>query len=753
MVADLKSWLRSGRRRPGRDFQAELYVGPQIVIIALLLIAQILVFLSDLENRAAVHWQIVYFAICFYALAGLAWWTGRGAGTWRPRAASWVIVCGITGLVFLGNYWLAAPGFLMLVSLPVLLAATMIGLPAATVIAVGATLLLLLLPPSFTSGAPAPLMLTVLVVIWGTWGLTRALYTHLYAVTDWSWQYARQAAALMAEAKTRKITLAQALDDLAHANQQLTRLNVWAEAMRRTAEDARTAKAEFVSNVSHELRTPLNMITGFTEMILGSPQTYGDQIPPTLLADLAVIQRNAQHLAELIDDVLDLSQVDTDQMALTKEQVRFQDIVDEAATAVQPLFDSKRLYLHLALPDDLPPVFCDRTRIREVILNLLSNAGRFTERGGVRLRVWLEGVNLFVSVADTGMGIAPDAQQRLFQPFQQADGTIRRRFGGAGLGLSISKRFVELHEGEIWVESQEEIGTTITFRFPIRPPAQVLDGYMRGIVPAWEYAQRTSPSINLKVAVPPRFVLLEAGDALRRLLTRYWDGAELVPVQTMTQACAELANHPAQALLINDVSMSEALKRLKAPPALPENTPAIICSIPGADDLSDCPGAAIRLVKPIGQEALLAALDRLGVHEGSVLIVDDEPDALQLFGRILSSQGGRYRVLLARDGAEALTILRERRPAVMLLDLVMPNVDGFQLLEICAGDPALREIPIVIISARDPLGRPIVSSALAVTQRGGLSVPQLLAGIEALSRGLSVVSRDGAPGVAETPPG
>ena len=172
------------------------------------------------------------------------------------------------------------------------------------------------------------------------------------------------------------------LEDLASANVQLARLNQLAQGMRHAAEDARRAKEEFVANVSHELRTPPNMIVGFSEMMLQAPQTYGKKIPSALLADLAVIQRNSQHLSSLIDDVLDLSQIEVGKMALTKERVAFQEVVQAAVTAVRPLFDSKGLHLKTEVPGDLPLVFCDRTRIREVVLNLLSNAGRFTEHGG-----------------------------------------------------------------------------------------------------------------------------------------------------------------------------------------------------------------------------------------------------------------------------------------------------------------------------------------------------------------------------------
>jgi CheY-like chemotaxis protein len=215
-------------------------------------------------------------------------------------------------------------------------------------------------------------------------------------------------------------------------------------------------------------------------------------------------------------------------------------------------------------------------------------------------------------------------------------------------------------------------------------------------------------------------------------------------VSSLEEAMAELSRLPAQALLVNETSADKALEYLNLSQKLPHNTPLITCSIPRLDEL-DPLGASVRLVKPIFRETLLEALDQLNIKEGTVLIVDDEPDALQLFRRMLTSLERDYRILLARDGQEALTILQECSPQVILLDLVMPNMDGFQFLELRRRHPVLREIPVVIISARDPAGQPIVSSMLATTLGGGLSVSQLLASIEALSKVLAISGPVGDP--------
>jgi signal transduction histidine kinase len=281
------------------------------------------------------------------------------------------------------------------------------------------------------------------------WAATRALST----VTGWALRSFAQAEAQLEEARNQRLEFRQVEEDLLQANRELARLSDRLKAMYQVAEDARRAKEEFVANVSHELRTPLNMIIGFSDMILHAPQVYGGELPAALMADITAIQRNSQHLARLVDDVLDLSQVEAGKMVLAREWTALGQVIEAAVLAAGALYASKGLYLRTAVPADLPPVFCDSTRIRQVILNLLSNAGRFTERGGVEVTASYNDREVIVCVADSGPGIAAADQERLFQPFQQLDGSLRRIHGGTGLGLSISKRFVEMHEGRLWLQS------------------------------------------------------------------------------------------------------------------------------------------------------------------------------------------------------------------------------------------------------------------------------------------------------------
>ncbi|MBI2939337.1 MAG: hybrid sensor histidine kinase/response regulator [Chloroflexi bacterium] len=662
--------------------------------------------------------------------------------------AAWTLASGCTGSVFLLAVWGQASAGLAMLGLAVGLAAQFISVLGATLLATLCTALLVLAPKTILP-ADETLRAISLVMIWGTVGLVWLTSRPLATTLRWSWSSYEQSRSLLERARDQQVQLKQTLDDLAAANIQLVRLNQLANALRQAAEDARRTKEQFVSNVSHELRTPLNMIIGFAEMILEAPETYGSYIPAALLADLEVVRRNSQHLSSLIDDVLDLSQIEAGQMALVKERVTPRGIVDAAIAAVRALFESKRLYLRVEVPDDLPAVLCDRTRVREVVLNLLSNAGRFTEHGGVEVRAWREGEGLgsdvVVSVADTGPGIAPEDAERVFRPFQQLDASIRRRHGGTGLGLSISKSFVEQHGGRMWLESQPGAGTTFFFRLPVDPSVAVDGGASRWINPRWELQPRTRRWSLPPIVVRPRLVVLESGRSLQRLLARYMTDCELVPATNLAHAIQELAHAPTQALLVNGVSVGAALQELARSGGLPRSTPAIVCAVPGESEAASTLGVDDYLVKPVSRERLLAALDHLHLKDRTILVMDDEPEALQLFRRVLASAQPGYRVLGATNGREALDLLRTERPDAILLDLVMPDMDGFRLLEARNQDLALRHVPVVVISAHDPHGQLIVSNALGVVHSGGLAVHQLLACVEALIRILSSAGAGGDP--------
>ena len=681
------------------------------------------------------RWQaVVEMAMLLCACAVITWIMQL---RWL-HASLWFLVFTFAGSIVYGGARLEASALLALLALPNLLAVTLISFRAGLLLTAAESLPLLILHAQRGD----PNISVALLLVWAVLPVMHAITGSMHQTAQWAWDYYQKGLSIHQESFEQQGQLNQALQDLTRANLQLTRLHRLAQMLRQSAEDARAAKEQFVANVSHELRTPLNMITGFIETMLQAPETYGRKIPPALLADLTVVYRNAEHLSSLIDDILDLSQVEMGAMTIVREPVNFQEILADATSAVSPLFESRRLALQTELPPDLPPVFCDRTRMREVVLNLLSNAGRFTERGGVRVRVWREAGHLLVSVTDTGPGIKPEAMQKLFQPFYQVDGSLRRRFGGSGLGLSISKRFIELHEGRIWVESQEGVGSTFSFSIPLNAHAPLESSALNEMVPRWEFMQHPRPHQGAGLPRPdlPRYVVVETGQTLQRFLRRSLEGVEVTPMPGLAQALAALEREPARALLVNDPRLPEICSAVAAPASLPEGVPVCICSVAGFDEEAESLGASRRLVKPIQREALSRAMLDLGIHTGTILIVDDDPDTLQLLARMLASYNQGYRALSARSGREALEILKDVTPDLILLDLFMPTLDGYRFLEQRSQSPAHRAIPVIILSAHDPSQHPVTTPSLVITQKNGFSIHQILKTIRFVSEELFPVS-------------
>jgi CheY-like chemotaxis protein len=368
-------------------------------------------------------------------------------------------------------------------------------------------------------------------------------------------------------------------------------------------------------------------------------------------------------------------------------------------------------------------------------------------------------------VTDTGPGIPLEDQERIFEPFQQLDSSIHRRHGGSGLGLSIGRRFVEMHEGRMWLESpstllrtgEDGLGATFYFSLPLQTPLPVAlasgDSATRWFSPynQYEYKARTRRSKAPTPTVLPRFVLLDEGNTLSRLLSRYLDNAEIISTHDLEAAIRDLSRSPAQALIVNASPFAKAPTLESRLTDLPYDTPMFTCWVPGDDDTAKQLGVVRYLVKPIARQVLLSTIEDLGREVKTVLLVDDQPDALRLFARMLSSAEYSYRILRAKNGKRALSLLRQHRPDMMFLDLIMPNMDGLQVLREKNQDSAIRDIPVVIISARDPSGEPIVSNKVTVTCGGGLSMRNLLACIQAVSGILAPSVRSADRGQSQTP--
>lgn len=648
---------------------------------------------------------------------------------------------GLFGAIVIAIWATRVPEIALLSSLIPLISVMTLGIPGAflsglAVVSITSWVGNPTLFPAFSSSMSW--MIFAIAVFCGLigWAATNPLLT----AAEWSLFSLGEAQKHLNEAREQRVELLQIQEDLVQANRELARLSDRLKVLQQVADEARQAKAEFVANVSHELRTPLNMVIGFADVIIQNPRLYGGRLPAALLTDITAIRRNTEHLSNLVNDVLDLSQVEAGRMALSKEWVSIPEIIDSALSVVKGLFDSKGLYIHTNIDSSIPLVYCDPVRIRQVIINLLSNAGRFTDRGGIEVTCQLSQDTVTISVRDTGPGISESDQKKIFEPFQQVDNSIRRKHGGSGLGLTISKQFVEMHGGHMWLESQVKVGTLIGFDLPLAThvedtPTQ-LHTYQRSFNPEDEagYRLRNRPFKAPPPVVPFRFIVVEDGKSLTNLLERYLPDVEISLVNDPNQAISELERSPAQLLILNTAS-----EELSAFPArLPYNTPVVRCFVPGESEAARRLGVVDYLVKPVSATKLQNTLEkRIGNEAKTILVVDDEPDELHLFVRMLESMSIRHRILQATDGVRALSMIRKRKPDIILMDLIMPNMDGFQVLAEKSRDPSISHIPVMVISARDPVGEPMIGNTLSIIQSGGFTVANLMDSLQTLSNVLS----------------
>ena len=532
-------------------------------------------------------------------------------------------------------------------------------------------------------------MLVLYGLVWvTTWLSARPLKTSV----AWSlngWEHARD---LVYNTKERRGELYRALKALEEATYRIERMNGELLMARHEAEVARAHKARFAAMVSHELRGPLNLILGYSRLMALSPEKYGEPLPPTYRADVATIYHNSQHLADLVDDILDLSQIEAQSLPLVKDRVDLeQDVVEEALRIVRPLAERKGLYLREELAGDLPLLLADEVRLRQVMLNILTNAIRFTERGSIMVRTMRQKDHLLVSVQDTGLGIAPEKMSKLFQEFYQAhmaedseQGSERR---GSGLGLAISKHLIELHAGHIWAESRVGIGTTLYFDLPLP-----------GTEPALASELKTGESPH-RAREHDHYLIVNADLAIVRPLTRHFEGYRVVGVpeaQEIIPLVEEL--HPWAVLTSADLAR-EICEQLSAKGF---DVPVIGCIMPGIENQAHLEGAFSYLIKPITPEMIMMVMRQVERdQETTVLLVDDDPDAVRLLEIMLLSLPRPYKILKAYDGLQALQAMQQAVPDVVFLDLIMPGLDGQGTMARMRADERLRDVPVAIISARD----------------------------------------------------
>jgi len=472
-------------------------------------------------------------------------------------------------------------------------------------------------------------------------------------------------------------------------------------------EEANRTKSEFLANMSHELRTPLNAIIGFSEALKDG-----------LMGELAESQReyiediytSGEHLLSLINDILDLAKVEAGKMTLELEPVSVNAVLQNSLNMVKEKALNHRVKLALDADAVMPEIIADVRKLKQMVYNLLSNAVKFTPDGGaVSLAAHRVDDMLEIAVTDTGIGIAPEDQAKLFQPFTQIDSTLSRQYQGTGLGLVMVKRLAELHGGCVELESAVGKGS----RFSVRIPWRKVGDAAKPAVPELPARQNPSaaPEAN-QLSNTPTALVIEDELSSANLLTHHLEREGLrVTCMASGEQALEWLEHNRPDLITLDLMLPgmdgwEVLSRIKQMPQL-TTVPIVIISVLGDGKRGIALGASQMLQKPVSHEDLKNALVAIGIlptpdqptgMAHCVLVVDDDPSTVKLMSTYLKRSG--YRVSAAYSGADGITLAHTDHPDVILLDLLMPEISGFEVVGALRNDPATAQIPIIVVTSK-----------------------------------------------------
>ena len=552
---------------------------------------------------------------------------------------------------------------------------------------------------------------------------------NLYVALRWVWSGYERAWRNEKQARERQAELERVLKALDQATYRVERANHMLTLARNQAETAYRLKQQFAQNVSHELRMPLNLILSFVELMIQSPEYYGGPLPASYLRDLSIVHRNAQHLQTLVNDVLDMARIQAAQMSLQPEETQPGKLVEEVAEMARSLIESRGLAWRVEVEPELPALWIDPIRIRQVILNLLNNAARFTEAGSVTLRVRRDGDQLLFSVTDTGVGIAPGDIERVFNEFEQLEGGT----GGTGLGLSISRAFVELHGGRMWVESEPDRGSTFSFTLPAT----------RQTLLTAPLHETDAPMVAAQPSDQPILLAVTSSPMAATLLGRYVRGYRTVVVHDLEQAAKSVAQLSPEGVVLDAATVAATpaeLQTLAQRWGLPD-MPIILTSLPGEARLSQQLNVSGYLIKPITTEGLWDVLRPLGETISRVLVVDDDRDFVRLITRMLESSRLRsYHVTPAYGGHEALAVLERLRPDLILMDLSLGDLSGQAVIAAIRAHPEWHTIPIVAVTAQDDLGaQEALAGTLTVAKARGLTPADVVNWTRAMLDGVAIV--------------
>jgi signal transduction histidine kinase/CheY-like chemotaxis protein len=469
------------------------------------------------------------------------------------------------------------------------------------------------------------------------------------------------------------------------------------EVARDAAQEASRTKSSFLANMSHELRTPLNAIIGVTEMLREDAQDLkrDDEMEP-----LDRVLRAARHLLALINDILDLSKIEAGKMELLLERFPIANLINDVSQTVESIASKNDNKILVHCPEVVGSMYADQIRVRQALMNLVSNASKFTSNGTVKIsasRTHLPvGEGIEIVVMDTGIGMTPEQLDKLFQEFSQVDSSTTRKYGGTGLGLAISRRFCQMMGGDISVESEIGRGS----KFTITLPAHVGEGAEQTRAP-----EPMRPRVAGSSQQTPLILIVDDDATVREVVRRHLEreGFAIAEADGGREGL-RLARELNPAAITLDITMPDldgwtVLAAIKGDPALAA-IPVILLTILDEKNRGFALGASEYLVKPVDREQLIRVLRQLSMPKGgNILVVDDDESSRHGLRTALEQIG--WQVAEADNGQVALARLKEARPNVILLDLMMPEMDGFEFIDEVRQRDDWRDIPVIVVTARD----------------------------------------------------